>query len=146
MATLETREFLKKFISRRKLLPIIFNDLWDEASNSWKIIEGQEELTTEDGIASLQDAIQVEQEKSGLITLSISWKDPEIAAQWTNDLVKQLNEQLREQAIADCKKRWGISSRNWPRPHYRICVQYFTAYSNPRSKMPCSPMLMWTLL
>ena len=55
----------------------------------------------------LQDAIQVEQEKSGLITLSISWKDPDIAAQWTNDLVKQLNEQLREQAIADCKKRVG---------------------------------------
>ena len=107
LATLETREFLKQFISKRKLLPIIFNDLWDEASNSWKIIEGQEELTTEDGIALLQDAIQVEQEKSGLITLSISWKDPDIAARWTNDLVKQLNEQLREQAIADCKKRVG---------------------------------------
>ena len=107
LATLETREFLKKFISSQKLLPIIFDDLWDESSNSWRLIEGQEELTVEDGILPLQGAIEVDQEKSGLITLSISWKDPDIAAQWANYLVKQLNEQLRAQAIADSKKRVG---------------------------------------
>ena len=107
LATLETREFLKKFISSQKLLPIIFDDLWDESSNSWKLIEGQEKLTVEDGILPLQGAIEVDQEKSGLITLSISWKDPDIAAQWANYLVKQLNEQLRQKAIADSKKRVG---------------------------------------
>ena len=107
LATLKTREFLKKFISSQKLLPIIFDDLWDESSNSWKLIEGQEKLTLEDGILPLQGAIEVDQEKSGLITLSISWKDPDIAAQWANYLVKQLNEQLRQKAIADSKKRVG---------------------------------------
>jgi uncharacterized protein involved in exopolysaccharide biosynthesis len=30
-----------------------------------------------------------------------------VTAQWANDLVKQLNEQLREQAIADSQKRVG---------------------------------------
>ena len=107
LATLKTREFLKKFISSQKLLPIIFDDLWDESSDSWRLIEGQKELTLEDGILPLQGAIYVDQGKSGLITLSISWKDPDIAAQWANNLVKQLNEQLREQAIADSKKRVG---------------------------------------
>ena len=107
LATLETREFLKKFISSQKLLPIIFDDLWDESSNSWKLIEGQEKLTTEDGIGALQGAIEVDQGKSALITLSISWKDPDIAAQWANDLVKQLNEQLRQKAITDSNKRVG---------------------------------------
>jgi uncharacterized protein involved in exopolysaccharide biosynthesis len=107
LATLETREFLKKFISSRKLLPIIFDELWDESSKSWKEIEGKEELATEDGILPLQGAIEVKKEKSGLITLSIFWKDPEIAAQWANDLVMQLNEQLRQKAIADSKKRVG---------------------------------------
>ena len=107
LATLETREFLKKFISSHKLLPIIFDDLWDESSHSWRLIEGQNELTVEDGILPLQGAIEVNQEKSGLITLSISWKDPDIAAQWANDLVKQLNEQLRQKAITDSKKRIG---------------------------------------
>ena len=107
LATLETREFLKKFISSQKLLSIIFDDLWDESSSSWRLIEGQEELTVEDGILPLQGAIEVNQEKSGLITLSISWKDPDIAAQWANDVVKQLNQQLRQKAITDSKKRVG---------------------------------------
>jgi uncharacterized protein involved in exopolysaccharide biosynthesis len=107
LATLKTREFLKKFISSQNILPVIFDDLWDESSNSWRLMEGQEELTVEDGIIPLQDAIEVDQDKSGLITLSISWKDPVIAAQWANYLVKQLNEQLRQKAITDSQKRVG---------------------------------------
>jgi uncharacterized protein involved in exopolysaccharide biosynthesis len=107
LATLKTRVFLKKFIEEKNLLPIIFENFWDAASNSWKLQLGQEAFITEDGISPLREAIEVDQDKSGLITLSISWEDPEVAAQWANDLVKQLNEQLREQAIADSKKRVG---------------------------------------
>jgi uncharacterized protein involved in exopolysaccharide biosynthesis len=107
LATLETRVFLKKFIEEKNLLPIIFEDFWDVASNSWKLQLGQEAFIAEDGISFIRGAIEVDQDKSGLITLSISWKDPEVAAQWANDLVKQLNEQLRERAIADSRKRVG---------------------------------------
>ena len=107
LATLESREFLKKFISSRNLLPIIFEENWDKSSESWIEIEGQEEITPEDGIIPLQGAIEVDQEKSGLITLSITWKDPFVAAQLANDLVRQINDQLRKQAIADSKKRVG---------------------------------------
>jgi len=107
LATLETRVFLKKFVEEKNLLPVIFEDFWDAASNSWKLQVDQEGFITEDGISPLRGAIEVDKDKSGLITLSISWKDPQVAAQWANDLVKQLNEQLREQAIADSKKRVG---------------------------------------
>jgi uncharacterized protein involved in exopolysaccharide biosynthesis len=107
LATLETRVFLRKFIEEKKLLPVIFEDFWDAASNSWKLQVGQEAFILEDGIFPLREAVEVDQDKSGLITLSISWKDPEVAAQWANDLVKQLNEQLRKQAIADSQKRVG---------------------------------------
>jgi len=107
LATIETRVFLKKFIEEKNLLPIIFEDFWDSASNSWKLQLGQEAFIAEDGISSLRGAIEVDQDKSGLITLFISWKNPQVAAQWANDLVKQLNEQLRAQAIADSKKRVG---------------------------------------
>jgi len=48
-----------------------------------------------------------EDKNSGLIMLSIYWKDPKVAAKWANQLVKQLNEQLREQAIAESQKRVG---------------------------------------
>jgi uncharacterized protein involved in exopolysaccharide biosynthesis len=107
MATLETRVFLKKFIEEKNLLPLIFEDNWDKSSKSWIEIEGHEEITSEDGIIPLQGAIEVVKDKSGLITLSISWKDPDVAAEWANDLVKQLNEQLREKAVTDSQKRVG---------------------------------------
>jgi uncharacterized protein involved in exopolysaccharide biosynthesis len=107
LATLKTRVFLKKFIEEKNLLPLIFEDNWDKSSKSWIEIEEREEITPEDGIIPLQEAIEVDKDKSGLVTLSISWKKPEVAAQWANDLVKQLNDQLREQAIADSKKRIG---------------------------------------
>ena len=68
----------------------------------------EDEPTEQKAIESFKACLSVDEDKkSGLITLSISWKDPEVAAKWANDLVKQLNEQLREQAIADSKKRVG---------------------------------------
>jgi uncharacterized protein involved in exopolysaccharide biosynthesis len=107
LATLETRVFLKKFVEEKNLLPVIFEDFWDAASGSWKLQVGQDAFIPEDGFSAIRGAIEVDQDKSGLITLSISWKDPAVAAEWANDLVKQLNEQLREKAITDSKKRVG---------------------------------------
>ena len=60
-----------------------------------------------DGVRKLKTAIQFETDKSGLITLTFLWKDPQVAAQLLNDLVKQINLQMRENAIADTKKRIG---------------------------------------
>ena len=107
LATLETREFLKQFISKRNLLSIIFDEKWDKSTATWKKVEGHGEIRIESGIAQLQGAIQVDKNIPGLFSLSISWKDPVVAAEWANDLVKQLNEQLREKAIADSQKRVG---------------------------------------
>jgi uncharacterized protein involved in exopolysaccharide biosynthesis len=108
IATLESRKFLSLFIKNNKLLPVFFEDLWDAEKKAWILEPDQDEPDANDGYSVLKGAITIDEEKkSGLITLSISWRDPEIAAQWANDLVTQLNEQLREQAIQDSKKRVG---------------------------------------
>ena len=107
MATLESREFLGKFINGKNLLQIIFSDHWDEESNSWKLEDGMSEFVNEDGIRTLLGAIEFKKETTGLITLSVFWTDPVIAADWANDLVLQLNEQLRNKAITDSQKRVG---------------------------------------
>jgi uncharacterized protein involved in exopolysaccharide biosynthesis len=94
LATLTSRKFLQVFIEKNKLQPILSSK--------------EDLLTNHDAISLFKSTLSVaEDKKTGLITLSISWKEPILAAQWANDLVKQLNEQLREQAIADSKKRVG---------------------------------------
>jgi uncharacterized protein involved in exopolysaccharide biosynthesis len=42
--------------------------------------------------------------KTGLVTLTITWTDPKIAAQWANDLVKSANNYLREKAIEQSER------------------------------------------
>ena len=106
LATFKTREFLKEFVKKNDLLPIIFCDYWDATSNSWVLEEGQDEFVKEDGVKVLQEAISIE-EKSGLICLSVSWESPKFAAKWANDLVRQLNEQLRVKAISNSHKKVG---------------------------------------
>ena len=108
VATLQSRKFLRQYIDRKKLLPVLFDDIWDEGSQSWLVQTHEDEPTEQKAVESFKSILAVDEDKkSGLISLSISWKDPAVAANWANDLVKQLNEQLREKAIADSQKRVG---------------------------------------
>ena len=108
VATLQSRKFLRQYIESKKLLPVLFEDIWDAESQSWLVETHEDEPTEQKAVESFKTILSVdENKKSGLISLSISWKNPEVAAEWANDLVKQLNEQLREQAIADSQKRVG---------------------------------------
>jgi uncharacterized protein involved in exopolysaccharide biosynthesis len=108
VATLNSRKFLRTYIKQNKLIPVLFDEIWDADNQVWNVPSVEDEPTEQKAIESFKDCLSVDEDKkSGLITLSISWKDPQVAALWANDLVKQLNEQLREQAIADSKKRVG---------------------------------------
>jgi uncharacterized protein involved in exopolysaccharide biosynthesis len=44
-----------------------------------------------------------EDARTGLVTLSVEWKDPSIAAEWANILVKRLNERMRGRALAEAE-------------------------------------------
>jgi uncharacterized protein involved in exopolysaccharide biosynthesis len=108
IATLESRKFLSHYIDRKKLLPVLFEELWDAESHSWLIETQEDEPTVQKAVDTFKSTLSINEDmKSGLISLSISWKDPAVAAEWANDLVKQLNEQLREKAITDSQKRVG---------------------------------------
>jgi len=108
LATMQSREFLWEYIVRNKLLPFLFENLWDEEKKTWILDPDEKEPSHNDACSAFLDLITIDEDKeSGLITFSILWSDPEIAAQWANDLVRQLNEQLRKRAIQDSKKRIG---------------------------------------
>ncbi|MBU61173.1 MAG: hypothetical protein CMI26_01570 [Opitutae bacterium] len=108
IATLESRKFLFRFIKDNSLLSVLYDNLWDADKKVWIVDSKEDEPNEQASVEFFKEILSVnEDKKSGLVTLSVSWKEPEIAAQWANDLVKQLNEQLREQAIEDSQKRVG---------------------------------------
>lgn len=108
VATLQSWKFLRQYIASKNLLPVLFEEIWDAGSQSWLVQNQEDEPTEQKAVEFFKSILSVDEDKkSGLISLSISWKNPTFAAEWANDLVKQLNEQLREKAIADSQKRVG---------------------------------------
>ena len=108
VATLNSRKFLSTYINQNKLTPVLFEEIWDAESQSWLVQNQEDEPTEQKAVDAFKEILSVDEDKKmGLISLSISWKDPAVAAEWANDLVKQLNEQLREKAITDSHKRVG---------------------------------------
>jgi uncharacterized protein involved in exopolysaccharide biosynthesis len=65
------------------------------------------------GTADIRDAVRnfdkmvrtvTEDKKSGLVTLSIRWTDPDIASDWANALVQRANDELRSRAEQDATR------------------------------------------
>jgi uncharacterized protein involved in exopolysaccharide biosynthesis len=52
-----------------------------------------------------KDVLNVtENVKTGLVSLTVTWKEPQIAAEWANGLVKLTNDYLRDKAIRDSQR------------------------------------------
>jgi uncharacterized protein involved in exopolysaccharide biosynthesis len=97
--TLRSRGLTRSYIESSGLLPIIFQDKWDPVAHKWRTSEHVPSL--EDGYREFDKKIRtlVENRKTGLVTISITWKDPQLAKQWVYGLIEGANDLLRKQAI-----------------------------------------------
>jgi len=101
IATLRSRQFTEQFIAARKLDRVLFSDLWDREHDRWKGNAGKDIPTPWDVFEVFDKDIRrvSEDRTTGLVTLSIEWKDPQQAAQWANELAANVNATLRQQAV-----------------------------------------------
>jgi len=106
IAYLKSRVLTEAFIKDEKLLPHLFYKIWDKDKQKWNI-QYQEKIPT------LWLAYKIFHEKvrrvivdrkTGLVTLSVEWKDPKIAAEWAAKLVDRVNEQMRDRAIREAER------------------------------------------
>ncbi|MBT8115096.1 MAG: hypothetical protein KJP04_06935 [Arenicella sp.] len=102
LATLRSRDFTGAFITDYELLPVLFDDDFNELD--------PDAPTLNDAIDEFDSSVrQIHQDlKSGAITLVIKWEEPELAAQWANALVARLNEKMRDKAISDARNSIGF--------------------------------------
>lgn len=103
IATLNSRALTDRYIQDQNLLPVLFSNRWDADKKTFKPDHFGKLPSQWDGNKLFSKEIRsiAEDKKTGLVTLSIEWKDPQQAAQWANDLVKLTNSTLRDRAIAD---------------------------------------------
>lgn len=130
IALLTSRQFTDQFMANSHVLQTMYPKLWDSSTNQWKKsadshvspfawIAGK--LSTP-GPASVSastsggpspwlafkkfDALRkiVKDRKTALITLTVDWGDPVVAARWANELVSQLNQHARDRAIEEANR------------------------------------------
>jgi uncharacterized protein involved in exopolysaccharide biosynthesis len=101
LAVLSSREFAREFIEDQKLLPVLFADKWNEREGRWRESNRDDWPDYRDGVSFFDDKVRRVREdaNTGLVTLTIEWTDPDVAAQWANLIVSRLNERMRQKAL-----------------------------------------------
>jgi hypothetical protein len=81
-------------------MPILFPGRWDVATNKGKADFRGHVLTLEDGYRKFDKSVRdvVENRKTGLVTITVTWTDPDLARQWVDGLIKATNDRLRTKA------------------------------------------------
>lgn len=92
-AILESRRMDEEFIKQNNLLGVILPNSKKPPTLWFAVKEFRE------GVLSIK-----EDKRSGLTTLDVDWKDPEVAAQWANGFVALANERIRARAIDDANR------------------------------------------
>jgi uncharacterized protein involved in exopolysaccharide biosynthesis len=96
VAVLKSREFARAFITDLNLMPVFLEG----------VKESDKPLDIRDAVRVFDTSVRTiaEDKKTGLVTLSIRWKDPDTAAEWANVLVQRLNDRLRQQALTESER------------------------------------------
>lgn len=105
LATLRSAALTEGFIADNSLLPVLFWREWDAEAKTWKSDDPDDvpslwkaERKFAEGIRSIS-----EDKKTGMVTLTITWRDPRLAAEWASGLVARANSILRARAISEAQ-------------------------------------------
>ncbi len=104
-AKLTSRSMKEKFIQQYNLLPILFSEQWNTKNNKWLIEEAIEIPTMWDAIKEMDDILFFEDDQeSSLITLTMLWSDPILAAKWANDYIALTDQSLRDESLRQSER------------------------------------------
>jgi uncharacterized protein involved in exopolysaccharide biosynthesis len=98
--TLKSRGLTIAYIESNGLMPILFPGRWDAATNKGKANFLGRMPTLEDGYRKFDKGIRtvIENRKTGLVIVTVTWTDPNLAKQWVDGLIKAANDRLRTRA------------------------------------------------
>lgn len=117
IATLTSRILIESMIREENLLPVLFHQDWDADRQVWTINDPTKVPTLLDGYELFMKKILKvnEDNKKGLVTITVNWTSPQLAAQWANDVVKRTNRQLRERAIKESEDNLAYLEQEVPK-------------------------------
>jgi len=100
LAVIKSRQFTERFIEDLDLMPDLFPGQWDSVNAKWKVSEAKQPTPARAFRAFAKLRTVAQDKKTGMVTVQIDWKDRLRAAEWTNELIKRINLEMRARAIA----------------------------------------------
>lgn len=106
IAILQSEALTADYIRSNDLLPVLYERKWDAARKDWKDKDPDQIPTLWKANQYFKKTIRKikTDNKSGLVTMTITWRDPALAAKWANDLVLIANDYLRTKAIEESER------------------------------------------
>ena len=105
IAVMKSEMLTETYIRDQNLLPVLYPKLWNPVTHQWRTSDPDKIPTLWKANRYFDKTIRgITEDKKGLVTLSIRWKDRRQAAQWANDLVKLTNSYLRNKAITEAER------------------------------------------
>lgn len=105
LAVLQSEALTERYIRDHDLLPVLFPSEWDATAKKWRTTDPARMPTLWKGNRKFVKIRSVlEDKKTSLVTMTITWTDPDTAAKWANDLVSLTNEVLRAKAIRESEQ------------------------------------------
>jgi uncharacterized protein involved in exopolysaccharide biosynthesis len=106
LAILKSRGLATTFIEQNELLPVLFPKIWDAKLARWNTADPESVPTLWSGSKLFQKKVMRvrSDQKTGLVTLSIDWGDPQTAATWANALIRHCNGLIRERALGSAER------------------------------------------
>lgn len=105
-AILTSRQFTRMFVEEMNLLPELFRDDWDADENAWKMKVADDPPTLADAVEKFDKKIRSvsRNNQTGFVVVSIDWYDPQLAAQWANGMIEQLNAYLKQKDTVESQE------------------------------------------
>lgn len=107
LAILESKNFIAEFIREKDLLPVLFPEEWDSERQQWVSNDPELQRDIRDGVKIFVENVRSisEDTRTGLVTLTIEWTDPQTAAEWATELVNRINDRTRNHDIEESQRK-----------------------------------------
>jgi hypothetical protein len=81
-------------------LPAIFPRKWDSRTQSWTVAESRIPTSWKGYKYFIKKILDIDRDKkTGLVTVSIDWRNRAEGADWVNEIIERVNTEMRERSL-----------------------------------------------
>jgi uncharacterized protein involved in exopolysaccharide biosynthesis len=101
LAMLQSHLLSRLLIEENNLLPVLYSKKWDAQKGAWLSMDAKRIPTLWDAEQRFSRKVRrvSEDRRTGLITVTVVWSDPRLAAKWADSLVATADRLLRQRAV-----------------------------------------------